>query len=57
MWHKRTTEKNSWTDRVKKLSIIQSQVGKEYPTYNKNWKAKWIGHILRRNCILEHIIE
>ena len=22
----------------------------------KRWKAKWIGHILRRNCLLKHII-
>ena len=24
---------------------------------NTNGKAKWIGHILRRNCLLRHIIE
>jgi hypothetical protein len=23
----------------------------------KRRKAKWIGHILRRNCILKHVIE
>jgi hypothetical protein len=23
----------------------------------KSRKANWIGHILRRNCILEHVIE
>jgi hypothetical protein len=23
----------------------------------ERWKANWIGHILRRNCLLEHIIE
>jgi hypothetical protein len=23
----------------------------------KRRKANWIGHILRRNCLLEHIIE
>jgi hypothetical protein len=23
----------------------------------KNGKAKWIGHILRRNCILQHVLE
>jgi hypothetical protein len=21
------------------------------------WKAKWIGHILRRACLLKHVIE
>jgi hypothetical protein len=23
----------------------------------KRWKANWIGHILRRNCLLKHVIE
>jgi ribosomal protein L35 len=23
----------------------------------KRWKANWMGHILRRNCFLKHIIE
>ena len=23
----------------------------------KNRKVKWTGHILRRNCILKHVIE
>ena len=30
---------------------------KEYPTYIKERKANWFGHILRRNCLLERIIE
>jgi hypothetical protein len=31
-------------------------VGVEYPTYNRR-KANWIGHIVRRNCLLKHVIE
>ena len=23
----------------------------------KRWKAKWIGHILRRNCHIKHVVE
>jgi hypothetical protein len=23
----------------------------------KRWKANWIGHILRRNCLLKHVTE
>jgi hypothetical protein len=23
----------------------------------RNWKANWIGHILRRNCLLQRVIE
>jgi hypothetical protein len=43
--------------REKLRSITQSQRGEEYSTYNKKKKANWIGHILRRNCLLKHVIE
>jgi len=36
------------------------QRGKEergYPVNNTAKEANWIGHILRRNCLLKHIIE
>jgi hypothetical protein len=23
----------------------------------RKWKANWIGHILRRNCLLQRVIE
>jgi hypothetical protein len=29
--------------------------GEDYPIYNKKSKANWIGHILRRNCLLKHV--
>ena len=31
--------------------------GEEHPTYSKGKKANWIGHILRRNRLLKHVIE
>jgi hypothetical protein len=34
----------------------EGQGGKECPTNNKR-KTNWIGHILRRNCLLKHVIE
>jgi hypothetical protein len=39
-----------------KRSITQNEGGNEYPTCNKK-KANWISHILRRNCLVKHIIE
>jgi hypothetical protein len=30
--------------------------GDEYPANNKRRKAKLIGFILRRNCLLKHVI-
>ena len=38
-------------------SITESQWAKEYPTNNKRRNANWIGHVLRRNCLLKHVIE
>jgi hypothetical protein len=50
----------SWTDRVRneEVFIDKSQGGEEYPAYKKKRrKANWIDHILRRNCLLKHVIE
>jgi len=58
MWCWRRMEKISWTDhvrneevllRVKEQRNILCEISKR--------KAKWIGHILRRNCLLQHVIE
>jgi hypothetical protein len=46
-----------WTDRVK--SKVINTVKKDLnvlQTINRR-KANWIGHILRRNCLLKHVIE
>jgi hypothetical protein len=42
---------------VRKRSVTKSQVEEEYPTYTKRRKGNWIGHILRRNCLLKHVIK
>jgi hypothetical protein len=51
-------EKISWTDhvrneevllRVKEQRTILHEISKR--------KANWIGHILHRNCLLQHVIE
>ena len=38
-------------------SVASSQWAEEYSTRNKKRKANWIGHILRRNCLLKQVIE
>jgi hypothetical protein len=58
MWCWRRMEKVSWTDRVTNREVLHSV--KEERTILctiKGRKAKWIGHILRRNCLLKHVIE
>jgi len=58
MWCWRRMEKISWTDhvrnyyvllRVKEQRSIIHEISKR--------KANWIGHILRRNCLLQQVIE
>jgi hypothetical protein len=34
-----------------------SKGGNKYPKHSKKGKANWIGHILRRNCLLKPVIE
>jgi hypothetical protein len=58
MWCWRRMEKNSWIDhvrneevllRVKELRSILHEISKR--------KANWIGHILRKNCLLQQVIR
>jgi hypothetical protein len=58
MWCWRRIEKISWTDhlrnegvlpRIKEQKNVLHEIGKR--------KANWIGHILRRNCLLQQVIE
>ena len=46
---------NRWCEKWR--SVTQSQVAEEYPKIIKRRNANWIGHTLRMNCLLEHIIE
>jgi hypothetical protein len=53
-------EKISWTDRVRNEEVLHtSRVKEERNILHtiKRRKANWIDHILRRNCLLKHVIE
>jgi hypothetical protein len=51
-------EKISWTDRVRNEEVLHTVNKKRnVPHTIKIRKANWIGHFLRRNCLLRHIIE
>jgi hypothetical protein len=58
MWCWRRMEKISWTDRVRNEEVLH-RVKEERNNLHtiKRTKANWIGHILRRNCLLKHVIE
>jgi hypothetical protein len=57
-WCWRRLQKISWTDHVRNEEVLHT-VKKErniLPTIKRR-KANWIGHILRRNCLLKHVVE
>jgi hypothetical protein len=58
MWCWRRMEKINWTDRVRKEEVLH-RVKKERNIVHtiKRRKANWIGHILRRNCLLNHVTK
>ena len=53
-----SVEKSSWTDRVRNEEVLQ-RVKEDMNILHtvKRRKADSIGHILRRNCLLEHVIQ
>jgi len=58
VWCWRRMEKISWTDHVRNEEVLlrvkeQRNILREI----RKWKANWIGHILRRNCLLQRVIE
>jgi hypothetical protein len=57
MWCWRRME-ISWTDCVRNEEVLH-RVKEERNILHtiKRRKANWIGHILRRNCLLKHVIE
>jgi hypothetical protein len=50
-------EKISWTDRVRNEVLHRVKEERNILHTTKMRKATWIGHILRRNCLLKHMIE
>jgi hypothetical protein len=51
-------ERISWTDRLRNEEVLHRvKVERNILNTIKRRKANWIGHILRRNCLLNHEIE
>ena len=51
IWRWRRMEKISWTDHLRNEEVLLrvNEIRKR--------KTNWIGHILRRNCLLQKVIE
>ena len=58
MWCWRRMEKIGWTDHVRNEEVLL-RVNKQRNILEeiRKRKANWIGHILRRNCLLKQVIE
>jgi replicative superfamily II helicase len=57
MWCWRRME-ISWIDRVRNEEVLHRvKVERNILHTVKRRKANWIGHILRRSCLLKHVIE
>jgi len=58
MWCWRRMEKIIWTDHVRNEEVLLRVKERRYILHEiRKRKANWIGHILRRNCLLQQVIE
>ena len=58
MWCWRRMEKISWTDHVRNEEVLlMAKEQRNILQEISKRKANWIGHILRRNCLLQRVIE
>jgi hypothetical protein len=57
MWCWKRMEKISWTDRVRNEEVLHTVKEERNIVHTIKRKANWIGHILRRNCLLKQVIE
>jgi hypothetical protein len=57
MWCWRRTEKIGWTDRLRNEEVLHRVKERNILHATERRKANWIGHILRRNCLLEQETE
>ena len=57
MWCWRRMEKISWTDHVRNEVLLRVKEQRNILHEISKRKANWAGHILRRNCLLQGVIE
>jgi hypothetical protein len=58
MWCWRRMEKISWTEHVRNEEVLVTAKEQRNILHAiSKGKANWIGHILRRNCLLRQVME
>ena len=58
MWILRRMERVKWADKIKNAVVLERMgEGKVILELIKNRKRNWLGHCLRRNCLLKDALE
>jgi hypothetical protein len=58
MWCWRRMDKISWTDSLRNEGVLHRVKEERNIVHTITRRTdNWIGHILRRNCLLKHVIE
>ena len=57
MWCWRRMENISLTDHVRNVELLRVEEQRDILHEINKRKANWIGHVLRRNCLLQRVIE
>jgi hypothetical protein len=57
IWFWESMEKISWTYRVRNEAFQRVIEYRNILYTMKRRKGNWIGHILRKNCLLEYVID
>jgi hypothetical protein len=58
MWCWRRMEKISWTDHVRNEDVLLGVKEQKNTLHEiRKRKANWIGHILRKNCLIQRVTE
>jgi hypothetical protein len=57
MWCWRRMKKINWTDHVRNEVLFRVKEQGNILHETSKQKANWIGHILRRKCLLQRVIE
>jgi hypothetical protein len=58
MWCWKRMEKIRWTNHVRNEDVLLTVKKQRNILHEiRKWKANWIGHILRRNCLLQRVTK
>jgi hypothetical protein len=57
MWCWRSKENISWTDHVRNEVLLRVKEQRNILYEIRKRKADWFVHILRRNCLLQRVVE